>query len=48
MVLGARFGLFGPRRTLREIGGDLRLSAERVRQIEEQALEKLRVAAGAA
>jgi RNA polymerase primary sigma factor len=44
-VLGARYGLNGPEQTLREIGGTLHLSAERVRQIEEQALAKLRTAA---
>jgi RNA polymerase primary sigma factor len=44
-VLGARYGLNGPEQTLRQIGGALHLSAERVRQIEEQALEKLRAAA---
>jgi RNA polymerase sigma factor (sigma-70 family) len=44
-VLRARFGLDGPEQTLREVAGTLRLSAERVRQIEEHALEKLREAA---
>ena len=47
-VLRARFGLGGPQKTLREIGGGLHLSAERVRQIEEAALGKLRTAWGAA
>ncbi len=43
-VLRRRFGLDGrPGETLREIGVDLRLSHERVRQIEAQALAKLKV-----
>jgi RNA polymerase sigma factor (sigma-70 family) len=42
VVLRARFGLDGREQTLREVAGDLHLSAERVRQIEERALEKLR------
>ena len=41
-VIRARFGLGGPPRTLRELGAQLRLSAERVRQIQECALGKLR------
>lgn len=41
-VIRARFGLGGSPRTLRELGAQLRLSAERVRQIQECALGKLR------
>jgi RNA polymerase primary sigma factor len=43
-VLRARYGFDGPARTLHEVGDDLHLSAERVRQIQEHALEKLQVA----
>jgi RNA polymerase primary sigma factor len=43
-VLRARYGFDGPAQTLQEVGGDLHLSAERVRQIQERALEKLQVA----
>lgn len=43
-VVSSRFGLDGEERTLREIAEDLGLSAERVRQIEQAALEKLRAA----
>jgi RNA polymerase primary sigma factor len=46
VILRARFGLDGPQQTLREVAGSLELSAERVRQIEERALEKLRESAG--
>jgi RNA polymerase sigma factor (sigma-70 family) len=41
-VLRARYGLDRPSQTLREIAGGLGLSSERVRQIEEGALGKLR------
>ncbi|HMJ00162.1 MAG TPA: sigma-70 family RNA polymerase sigma factor [Gaiellaceae bacterium] len=44
-ILYEHYGVGGSPQTLREIGGRLGLSAERVRQIEEQALDKLRVAA---
>ena len=42
VIIRARFGLDGSEQTLREVAGTLHLSAERVRQIEEAALEKLR------
>lgn len=41
-ILRARYGLDGPEQTLRELATVLGVSAERVRQIEEQALDKLR------
>jgi RNA polymerase sigma factor (sigma-70 family) len=44
LVVSRRFGLDGDARTLRDIAGDLGVSAERVRQIEERALETLRTA----
>lgn len=43
-VLNAHFGLGQPAQTLNEIGGELGLTAERARQIEVGALEKLREA----
>jgi RNA polymerase sigma factor (sigma-70 family) len=43
-IVCARFGLGRPMRTLREVGEVLQVSAERVRQIEEAALEKLHAA----
>jgi RNA polymerase primary sigma factor len=45
-VLTARFGLDGREQTLREIAARIGLSAERVRQIEQEALGKMRLAAG--
>lgn len=46
-VVRAHFGLNCRRQTLREIASGLGLSAERVRQIEQHALEELRVLAAA-
>ena len=43
-IARARYGFDGPMRTLHEVGDELDVSAERVRQIQERALEKLRLA----
>jgi RNA polymerase primary sigma factor len=46
VVLKLRFGLDGqPRHTLSQVGKALAITKERVRQIQEQALQKLRIAA---
>jgi RNA polymerase primary sigma factor len=47
-IIRARFGLDGPEQTLRELGATLDISVERVRQLEERALDRLRVAVGVA
>jgi RNA polymerase primary sigma factor len=44
--LRGHYGLGQPPQTLSTIGAALGLTAERVRQIEKEALEKLRAAAG--
>ncbi len=44
MILRARYGLDGPEQSLRELGERIGVSAERVRQIEQRALGKLRAA----
>ena len=45
-VIESRFGLYdGQARTLQEVGDEMEISRERVRQIEEKAIEKLQVTA---
>jgi RNA polymerase sigma factor (sigma-70 family) len=44
-IVRGRYGFDGPEQTLRELAGSLGVSAERVRQIEHEALGKLRIAA---
>jgi RNA polymerase primary sigma factor len=46
-IVRGHYGLDGPARTLRELAATLGVSAERVRQVEQTALGKMRVAAGA-
>jgi RNA polymerase sigma factor (sigma-70 family) len=45
MILRARYGLDGPEQSLRDLGEQIGMSGERVRQIEQRALGKLRSAA---
>jgi RNA polymerase primary sigma factor len=47
MILMRHYGFAGPARTLAEIGAEMGVTAERTRQIEHDALEKLRAAAAA-
>jgi RNA polymerase primary sigma factor len=42
VIIEDYFGLSGTQRTLEDIGGDFSLTKERVRQIKEKALRKLR------
>jgi RNA polymerase sigma factor (sigma-70 family) len=43
-IVSGRFGLDGPEQTLRELADAFGISAERIRQVEKDALEKLRTA----
>ena len=42
VIIQDYFGISGQNRTLEEIGGEFNLTKERVRQIKEKALRKLR------
>ena len=44
-ILRGRYGLDGPVQTLRDLGAELGIGAERVRQLEQQALDTLHAAA---
>ena len=44
-IIARRFGLDGPKETLEQIGGDLHITRERVRQLEKAILIRLRIAA---
>jgi RNA polymerase sigma factor (sigma-70 family) len=46
-IISGRFGLDGDEQTLRELAGRFGVSAERVRQIEQGALQKLAAAVSA-
>jgi RNA polymerase primary sigma factor len=45
MIIARRFGLAGSKQTLMQVGQELRISKERVRQLESRALDKLRTLA---
>jgi RNA polymerase primary sigma factor len=45
MIIARRFGLAGDKQTLVQVGQELRISKERVRQLESRALDKLRALA---
>jgi RNA polymerase primary sigma factor len=47
MIIARRFGLAGSKQTLVQVGQELRISKERVRQLESRALDKLRTLAEA-
>jgi RNA polymerase primary sigma factor len=41
-IIAARFGLDGPKLVLRELGREMGISGDRVRQIEQRAIRKMR------